>query len=82
MKVIEQVAPFWEQLAYALHFNPAVVATVAHDNHYKCEHACMDMFGRWLNGSARQPVSWETLMVALKDCKLTRLEAELDRVLI
>ena len=82
VKVIEQVAPFWEKLAYALHFNPAVVAAIARDNPCKCEQACMDMFGRWLNGSARQPVSWETLMVALRDCKLMRLEAELDIVLL
>ena len=82
VKVIEQVAPVWERLACALHFNPAVVATIARDNHYKCEQACMDMFGHWLNGSARQPVSWETLMLALRDCKLKRLEAELDIVLI
>ena len=82
MKVIEQVAPVWERLACALHFNPAVVATIARDNHHKCEQACMDMFGRWLNGSAHQPVNWETLMVALRDCKLMKLEAELDRVLL
>ena len=82
VKVIEQVAPFWEKLAYALHFNPAVVEAVARDNHYKCEQACMDMFCRWLSGSARQPVNWETLLVALRDCKLKRLEAELDIVLI
>ena len=82
VKVIEQVAPVWERLACALHFNPAVVATIARDNPCKCEQACMDMFGRWVNGSAHQPVNWETLMVALRDCKLMKLEAELDRVLL
>ena len=82
VKVIEQVAPVWERLAYALHFNSAVVAAIARDNFHKCEPACMDMFGRWLNGSARQPVNWETLIAALRDCKLKKLEAELDLALI
>ena len=67
--MIEQVAPRWEQLAYALHFSQAIVEAIDHDNR-KCEQACMDMFRRWLDGTARQPVSWETLMVALKDCNL------------
>ena len=82
VKVIEQVAPVWERLAYALYFDPAVVAAITRDNPCKCELACMDMFGRWLNGSARQPINWETLIAALRDCKLKKLEAEVDLALI
>ena len=63
MKVIEQVAPVWEQLACSLHFDSAAIDR---DNR-KCKLACMDMFGRRLEGSACQPVSWETLMAALRD---------------
>ena len=67
MKVIEQVSPVWEWLAYALHFQPAVIRTIDRKNHYQCDLACMDMFGRWLEGSARQPVSWKTLIAGLRD---------------
>lgn len=67
MKVIEQVTPVWEQLAYALHFKPALVKAIDRNNPCKCELACIDMFARWLDGMARQPVSWETLIVALRD---------------
>ena len=85
MKVIEQVAPVWEQLACSLHFQPAVIRTMDRKNHYQCDLACMDMFGRWLEGSARQPVSWETLMAALRDsgeCDLEKLATVLDAALL
>ena len=84
MKMIEQVAPVWEWLAYALHFNRAIVAVIGRD-HCKCDLACMDMFGRWLEGSARQPVSWETLMAALRDSgerDLEKLATVLDAALL
>ena len=83
MKVIEQVAPLWEQLAYALHFNPAVVGAIDRD-HRKCELACIDMFCRWLEGSACQPVRWVTLMAALNDSgerDLKKLATVLDAAL-
>ena len=83
VKVIEQVAPVWEQLACSLHFDSAVIGAIDRD-HRKCEVACMDMFGRWLEGSARQPVSWETLMAALRDSgerALKKLATVLDAAL-
>ena len=85
MKVIEQVSPVWEWLAYALRFNPAVVETIKLNNHYQYDRACMDMFGRWLEGKACQPVSWETLMAALRDSgerDLKKLAAVLDAALL
>ena len=84
VKVIEQVAPVWEQLACSLHFDSAVIGAIDRD-HRKCEVACMDMFGRWLEGSARQPVSWETLIVALRDSgerALKKLATVLDAALL
>ena len=83
VKVIEQVAPVWEQLACSLHFDSAVIGAIDRD-HRKCEVACMDMFGRWLEGSARQPVSWETLIAALRDSgerDLKKLATVLDAAL-
>ena len=84
VKAIEQVAPVWEQLACSLHFDSAAIEAIDRDNR-KCKLACMDMFGRWLEGSARQPVSWETLMAALKDSgerDLEKLATVLDAALI
>ena len=80
VKVIEQVAPVWEQLACSLHFQPAVIKTIDRKNHYRCDLACMDMFGCWLEGRARQPVSWETLVAALRDSGERDLE-KLARVI-
>ena len=84
MKVIEQVSPVWEWLANALHFSPAVVKTIKLNNHYQYDRACMDMFGHWLEGKARHPVSWETLMAALRDSgerDLEKLATVLDAAL-
>ena len=83
--VIKQVAPDWEQLAIALRFNEAEFRAIKYNNHYQCEPACRDMFGRWLEGSARQPVSWETLIAALRDSgerDLKKLATVLDASLL
>ena len=82
--VIKQVAPDWEQLAIALRFNEAEVRAIKYNSHYQCEPACRDMFGRWLEGKARQPVSWETLIAALSDSgerDLKKLATVLDAAL-
>ena len=84
VKLIEQVAPFWDQLACSLHFRPAVIQAIDRD-HRKCERACMDMSTRWLEGSARQPVTWKTLIAALRDsgqCNLEKLATVLDAALL
>ena len=42
-------------------------------------------FGRWLEGKAHHPVSWETLMAALRDsgeCDLEKLATVLDAALL
>ena len=85
VKVIEKVSPVWESLAIALHFNSAVIETLKRNNHDKCDLACIDMFGRWLEGRVCKPVTWETLMAALQHSEkrsLNKLARVLDSSLL
>ena len=84
VKIIEQVASQWEQLAYALQFSSAVVKTIERDNTKDCTAACTELLHRWVCGAegTRQPISWATLIESLRDCDFTVLARDLDNVLL
>ena len=73
MKVVEEVAAKWEQLAYVLHFSPAVVRNIQRDTQHDCVSACQEVLYRWLNGETSHPVSWQTLIDSLRDCDFNTL---------
>ena len=83
MKVIEQVAPEWEELAYTLHFCPAVVRAVRRDTQ-DCASACTEVLYRWVSGAegTLQPVSWVTLIECLRDCSFSTLARDLENALL
>ena len=83
VKVIEEVAAKWEQLASALEFSSAVVRTVRRDNNQDCAAACEEVLRRWVGGAegTRQPVSWTTLIECLRDCDFITLARDLEDVL-
>ena len=38
------------------------------------------MFTRWLEGCGRKPKTWRTLVIALKEAKLSTLAEELEKM--
>ena len=83
MKVIEQVAPEWEELAYTLHFSPAVVRAVQRDTQ-DCASACTEVLYQWVSGAegTLQPVSWVALIECLRDCNFSMLARDLENALV
>ena len=83
VKVIEEVAAEWKQLAYTLQFSSAVVRTVQRDTTQDCAAACEEVLYRWVSGAegTRQPVSWATLIECLRDCDFRVLASDLEKVL-
>ena len=81
VKVIEKVAAHWERLALALHFEGHVLEIVRRDHMSDSMAQCRAILYRWLNGEARSPVSWGTLVKSLKEIEFTLLAEGLEAVL-
>ena len=76
-KVVRETQAVWEELAYALHFDTAIVDAIKRDAH-NVEEACTDVLSRWLDGEGeRGPRNWSTLLDALKDIGKTELAKEI-----
>ena len=56
----------WHKLAYALHMG-SKVESIEKDTHSQTFSACRTMFTKWLHGGYHEPVTWKTLLEALKD---------------
>jgi hypothetical protein len=79
-RVLERLAPFWEQLALALHFEPYVTETVKKSAMFQINDCCRTIMQKWLQGyqSAVGPVTWETLLSAMAEVEdLAVLTAEI-----
>ena len=78
VKIIEQVASQWEELAYILQFSSAAVKTIECDNPKDSSAACTELLHRWVRGAegTQQPVSWATFIECLRDCDFVVLARE------
>ena len=80
-KVVDQIAPKWQELAYALHFESYEVHAIK-ASAFSNRQACIDMLTRWLDGQgARGPRTWRTLIEALRDIEKCLLACELAAAL-
>ena len=84
VKIIEQVASQWEELAYILQFSSAAVKTIERDNPKDSSAACAELLHRWVRGAegTQQPVSWATFIECLRDCDFVVLARDLENALV
>ena len=57
------------KVALALRFDYSVIRSIERDSLHVTEDACEEMFERWLNGEACEPVTWERLVQALDEAE-------------
>ena len=83
IRVVEEAAQQWERLAYALSFPRSTVNVVSRDNPQNAVGACGEILGRWLDGveGTRQPISWNSLIDALRECDMITLAHDIHDVL-
>ena len=74
------MAAKWNKLAVQLDFPHYKIEAIERDGK-DCENATDKLISRWLEGSARQPVTWRTLLEALEDAEFTALATDLKTVL-
>ena len=83
LKIIEEVAPQWEELASALQFDHSVILQVKADCHREVA-ACRHIFVMWLEEKYDHlcsPVTWETLIQCLIDAECSHISTKLEEVL-
>ena len=67
VKVKDEVAHEWQEVAVALHFDGGEIEAIRQSTYNQSSDACRVLFSQWLQGGHRKPVSWETLVQALTD---------------
>ena len=67
--VVREVAADWKQVATFLGVGLSVIQ-IADTDHRRCEHACTDIFERWLSwkpGTGRKKRTWRTVLSAVEE---------------
>ena len=82
VKTVQKVAHKWENLAYRLLFEPGEVETIRNDTFHQSERACLEVLRRWLLGEHCSPVTWLTLLKALRECEFVTLADDLESALL
>ena len=73
VRIIDEVAPNWKNLGTFLNFAESELDSIL-KQHSKPEECCKDMLAKWLAGyndskHDASPVTWETLLKAIKDAR-------------
>ena len=81
VNVIKAVAPSWEKFALYLTMDGNMIDIWKRDLD-QVEEAARTLFGYWLDGNGRKPISWKTLIQALCENNLPIIAAEVEEILI
>ena len=66
VRILDKVKPSWINLANALSLPQNTEANEKAVAGWTPEGACRNVFSKWLNGSGVYPLTWPTLLKALK----------------
>ena len=77
IKIIDTTAAVWNKVALRLFFEKHEIARIARDYPQQNGLACQQMYTEWLDGSHREPVSWNTLIKAFREAELLELANKL-----
>ena len=81
VNVIKAVAPFWKKFALYLTMDGNMVEIWETNHVCQVEDAAMKLFGHWLKGNGRQPISWKTLIQALHENDLSIIAIKVEEIL-
>ena len=80
VRIIDTVASKWDRIALRLHFSGHDISRIERDHEKSVVRACQAMFSEWLEGKGRQPITWNTLIEALKEAGFSQLASELEKI--
>ena len=71
LRIMEEVAPHWKQIAVALGFSVARIKSIEKGEHYQPDNASFEIFSCWLQGEHDlKPPTWEVLVQCLKQANI------------
>ena len=79
-RVMKKGAAHWEKIATRLYFTADDICRIKKDHHQQSEGACQTVLMEWLQGKnhLRKPITWNTVINALKEADLSELAADLE----
>ena len=83
--VIEQMAPSWDTVGLMLKFTEAELANIKKSFQGNAADCCKEMMTKWLAGFVQDktdPLSWPTLLEALRDSRLDVLADEVAGIVL
>lgn len=82
MRIIDEVAVRWDEIAIAMDFDPVGHTQTAIDKDFgSVREKSTETFKKWLQGEgSKQPASWEILVEILKDCNFGNLASNIEHL--
>ena len=81
MRVMNVISGHWLSTAIALGFDEHSIDKIKSSSHNQAREACGMMMIECLKEAKRTPVTWETLVRALRDAELADLAEQLLNIL-
>ena len=81
VNVIREVAPFWENFSLSLEMDKSMILIWRKAHAGQVEEATRVLLSHWLSGNGRQPISWTTLIQALRETDLPVIAANVEEIL-
>ena len=81
IRIIDQVAGKWDEIAIAMDFDPEGHTQTAINRDFSTvQEKCRETFKKWLQGVGdQQPATWEKLVEILRDCNFVQLATSIYR---
>ena len=82
VRIIEEVAEKWKEVAIALRFGSHEMKNLEGDVQHISEYACQEMLIKWLDirEDLRRPITWTTLIQCLREAKMVETAENLKYV--
>ena len=80
--IMDKIAAKWRRLGIALKFDTNSLDSIETTCNHDVEQCCVKMLTQWLDGYVKQlPITWRTLLEALRDVHMNQLAGELTELL-
>ena len=81
VRIIDEISGRWSYAAIAFGFEGHSIDRIKLSTQHQAREACTMMMTEWLKGAKRGPVTWGTLVHALRDAEFADLADKLLNVL-
>jgi hypothetical protein len=79
LKVIEEIAPYWKELAIVFGLDWRLTASSRHNDVHYAKNCCYDMLSEWLMKSPPgYPRSWNSLVKALRNIEMNSVADDVE----